>query len=115
MVLAQKLPGLTSTRICSPALDEARQVAIAKGVDHDEIIGRCGPRLARYDSGLRRGQRRACVTGTLASYEALGTTGYTIGNVTFFDFGWTPTETGGASAPPATIETACVSACKFDP
>jgi len=56
----------------------------------------------------------ACVTGTLASYEALGPTGCTIGNMTFFDFGWTPTATSGASAPPATIETATPHGFGFD-
>jgi hypothetical protein len=56
----------------------------------------------------------ACVTGTLASYEALGTTGCTIGDMTFFDFGWTPTETSGANAPSATIETATPHGFGFD-
>ena len=56
----------------------------------------------------------ACVTGTLASYEALGAAGCTIGNMTFFDFSWMPTETSGAGAPLATIETATPHGFGFD-
>lgn len=56
----------------------------------------------------------ACVTGTLASYKALGTAGCTIGNMTFFDFSWTPTATSGAGAPADTIEIAEPDGLGFD-
>jgi hypothetical protein len=56
----------------------------------------------------------ACVTGTLASYEALGATGCTIGNMTFFDFSWTHTATNGAGAPSDTIEIAKPHGFGFD-
>ncbi len=56
----------------------------------------------------------ACVKGTLDSYEALGATGCTIGNMTFFNFSWTPTATGGAESPPGTIEMATPDGFGFD-
>jgi len=45
-----------------------------------------------------------CVSGTIASYEALGSTGCSIGNMTLFNFSWVPTATAGAGAPLATSE-----------
>jgi hypothetical protein len=42
----------------------------------------------------------ACTSESLADYEAL-TAGCTIGDITFDDFNYTPTEFGGAPVPPA--------------
>jgi len=48
------------------------------------------------------GWAAACTDGTLASYEGLGSTGCTIDGLTFANFGFSGSATGGALAPTAT-------------
>src|ERR1051326_3647234 len=43
----------------------------------------------------------ACVTGTIATYEALGSAGCNIGDKTFSDFTFVSSASGGATAPTA--------------
>jgi hypothetical protein len=43
-----------------------------------------------------------CTPENLSDYEGLGSTGCTIGDLTFSNFSYTPTEIGGAITPPAT-------------
>ncbi len=47
------------------------------------------------------GWATACVDGTLATYETLGAGGCTIGGLTFANFGFSSTSSGGAVAPSA--------------
>src|SRR5579863_7017744 len=47
------------------------------------------------------GWAAACADGTLASYEGLGSTGCTIAGLTFANFGFSGSATGGAVSPTA--------------
>jgi hypothetical protein len=46
-----------------------------------------------------------CTSESLSDYEALGSTGCTIGDLTFSNFTYTPTEIGGVTTPPASSVT----------
>jgi hypothetical protein len=46
-----------------------------------------------------------CTPEQLSDYEGLGSTGCTIGDLTFSNFSYTPTEIGGVITPPATSVT----------
>src|SRR5271169_1652982 len=101
-----------------PALGDGRRVAIAREsitmkMTLKSVIAVALVSLAMA-TGAGAANAGACVSGTLASYEALGATGCTIGNMIFFDFSWRPTATSGASAPPDTIEMATPDGFGFD-
>src|SRR5271167_2854617 len=64
-------------------------------------------------TAIARFKAAGCVSNTLDKYTAPGFT-CTIGDMTFADFTWTPSDTTGGTAPPATSEMVVPDGLGFD-